>query len=64
MNIICDLGVCRLEEIVSLWHETQMGNIHKCREKQVEFSDIMWKLHEKLKAKEEDTRLEDVLLGP
>ena len=33
-------------EIVRLWYETQMGNIHTCREKQLEFSDMMWKLYE------------------
>ena len=32
--------------IVTLWHETQMGNIHTCREKQLEFSDMMWELYE------------------
>ena len=34
--------------IVTLWHETQMGNIHTCREKQLEFSDMMWRLYEDL----------------
>ena len=33
-------------ELVRLWHETQIGNIHICREKQLEFSDMMWKLYE------------------
>ena len=32
--------------IVTLWHETQVGNIHTCREKQLEFSEMMWKLYE------------------
>ena len=32
--------------IVTLWHETQTGNIHTCREKQLEFSEMMWKLYE------------------
>ncbi len=35
-------------ELVRLWHETQVGNIHKCRKKQLEFSDIMWKLYGEL----------------
>ena len=35
-----------LNDIVRLWHKTQMGNIHICREKQLEFSDMMWKLYE------------------
>ncbi len=34
------------KELVLLWHETQMGNMHKCREKHFEFSEIMWKLYE------------------
>ena len=34
--------------IVKLWYETQMGNIHKCREKQLEFSEYMWALYEDL----------------
>ena len=36
------------KELVELWHETQVGHYKKCREKQIEFSDIMWKLYEKL----------------
>ena len=36
------------KEIVKLWHETQVGHYKKCREKQIEFSDIMWKLYEEL----------------
>ena len=32
--------------IVTLWHETQIGNINTCREKQLEFSEMMWKLYE------------------
>ena len=34
------------KHIVTLWHETQMGNIHTCREKQLEFSEMMWELYE------------------
>jgi len=33
------------KEIVELWYETQVGHYKKCREKQIEFSDIMWKLY-------------------
>ena len=40
------------KEIVRLWHETQIGNIHKCREKQLEFSEMMWKLYNELIEKE------------
>ena len=34
-----------VKAIVLLWHETQMGNMKKCREKQFEFSEMMWKLY-------------------
>jgi hypothetical protein len=34
--------------IVKLWHETAEGNIHKCREKQIEFAEMMWDLWEDL----------------
>ena len=34
------------KHIVTLWHETQVGNIHICREKQLEFSEMMWALYE------------------
>ena len=40
------------DEMVLLWYETQMGNYKKCREKQQEFSDMMWKLYDKIKEKE------------
>ena len=40
-----DLKISK-RHIVTLWHETQVGNIHTCREKQLEFSDMMWKLYE------------------
>ena len=36
------------KEIVELWYETQIGHYKKCREKQIEFSDMMWKLYEEL----------------
>jgi len=41
-----------LDDIIRLWHKTQMGNMHKCKENQDIFVDIMWKLYEKLKEKE------------
>ena len=34
--------------IVTLWHETQVGNIHTCRKKQLEFSEMMWELYENI----------------
>jgi len=37
------------KELVKLWHETQIGNIHKCRDKQLEFSEIMWELYNEQK---------------
>ena len=36
------------KELVKLWYETQVGHYKKCREKQMEFSDMMWKQYEKL----------------
>ena len=41
-----------LEDIIRLWHKTQLGNIHECRKNQFIFADIMWNLYEKLKEKE------------
>ena len=43
----------QINDIVNLWVETQIGHHLKCREKQLEFSDIMWKLHEKQQNKKE-----------
>ena len=37
-----------LEDIIRLWHKTQIGNIHKCRENQLIFADIMWRLYEEM----------------
>ena len=34
-----------LNDIVKLWHKTQMGNIHECKKNQLIFADIMWKLY-------------------
>ena len=42
-----------LNDIVKLWHKTQMGNMHECRENQFIFADIMWNLYEKLKEKDD-----------
>ena len=36
-----------IKEIVELWHETQMGKMEKCMEKQHEFADLMWSLYER-----------------
>ncbi len=41
-----------LEDIIRLWYKTQMGNMHECKKNQIIFSNIMWKLYEKLKEKE------------
>ena len=35
-----------LNDIVRLWHKTQMGNMHECKKNQFIFADIMWKLYE------------------
>ena len=40
-------------DIVNLWIETQIGRHLKCREKQIEFSDMMWKLYENQQNKKE-----------
>ena len=42
------------DDIVRLWHKTQIGHIDECRKNQVIFSEIMWTLYEKLKEKEND----------
>ena len=34
----------QVRDIVKLWHETQVGNIHTCKEKQFEFAEKMWEL--------------------
>jgi len=45
---------CRqVKDIVKLWYETQMGNMKKCREKQFEFSDMMWELHSNINVTED-----------
>ena len=41
-----------LNDIVRLWHKTQIGNMHECKKNQFIFAEIMWKLYEKLKEKE------------
>ena len=47
------------KEIVELWYETQVGHYKKCREKQIEFSDIMWKLYEKIEDEPEQQCMGD-----
>ena len=42
------------DDIIRLWHKTQIGHIDECRKNQLIFSDIMWTLYEKLKEKEDD----------
>ena len=41
-----------LDDIVRLWHKTQMGNYKECQKHQEIFADIMWTLYEKQKEKE------------
>ena len=45
----------QVRDIVSLWVETQMGCMHKCKEKQFEFADMMWGLYNNNKIKENKT---------
>ena len=40
-----------LDDIVRLWYKTQMGDMKECKANQFIFADIMWKLYEKLKEK-------------
>ena len=42
-----------LNDIVRLWYKTQMGDMKECTKNQSIFADIMWKLYEKLKEKDE-----------
>ena len=43
-----------LKKIVNLWHETQMGCMHKCLRKQHEFSDLMWNLYNEYNKEKKD----------
>ena len=43
-----------IKEIVDLWYETQMGNMHKCMKKQHEFSDLMWELYEEFNGEDDE----------
>ena len=42
-----------LDDIIRLWHKTQMGDMKECKQNQAIFADIMWTLYEKLKEKNE-----------
>ena len=42
-----------LDDIVRLWHKTQEGHYLECRKNQLIFADIMWKLYDKLKKKDD-----------
>ena len=48
-----------IKEIVDLWYETQMGNMHKCMEKQHELADLMWSLHEEFYGEEKYNKLKN-----
>ena len=43
----------KIREIVLLWYETQRGHYRKCREKNIEFADVMWELYEELEQKKD-----------
>ena len=34
------------KHIVTLWHETQIGQMKRCKEAQEEFAEMMWALYE------------------
>ena len=38
----------QIRDIVTLWVESQRGDMRKCQEKHLEFADIMWELHEEI----------------
>ena len=40
-----------LDDIVKLWHKTQIGHHEECRKAQIYFSEIMWTLYEDFKKK-------------
>jgi len=42
-----------LNDIVRLWYKTQMGDMKECKKNQEIFADIMWKLYDKLKEKDD-----------
>ena len=42
-----------LDDIVRLWHKTQVGHYKECQKNQHILADIMWTLYEKLKEKED-----------
>ena len=44
----------KVKEIVDLWYETQMGYYLKCREKQLEFADLMWGLYEEFNGEDNE----------
>ena len=43
----------QVKDIVKLWHETQMGDMKKCKEKQFEFADMMLELHSNIHVTED-----------
>ena len=40
------------DDIIKLWHKTQMGDMRECLKNQAIFADIMWQLYERLKEKD------------
>ena len=50
-----DLKISK-RHIVTLGQETQIGNIQTCREKQLEFSEMMWKLYEDMQSEVFDVK--------
>jgi len=42
-----------LDDIIRLWHKTQVGHYKECQKNQLILADIMWTLYDKLKEKED-----------
>ena len=49
-----DYTMTVLQYLALQWKDTQIGNIHKCRENQKIFSDVMWNLLDRLPKQEDE----------
>ena len=49
-----DANKVLVEKLVGLWHETQLGCMHKCMRKQHEFSDLMWGLYKEFNGEDDE----------
>jgi len=41
-----------LDDIIRLWHKTQVGHYKECQKNQLILADIMWTLYSKLEEEE------------